>query len=135
MEKVGNTWTKHNLIYTNPTIARTWPQQSNLSSSKSRPRENPPRKLENKRYEREILQHVEFELRESRARKKSPKTAVLTGSTGVLGEFESVSKIYCFNRSANSEQSQEFSSASQGLSSQWSPQRVTFLFSGFSKDD
>lgn len=71
------------------------------------------------------------------------ETVVLTGSTGALGSYlleeffksELVSKIYCLNRSGNSKQHQEFSSASRGLASQWSLERVTFLTSDYSKDD
>lgn len=71
------------------------------------------------------------------------ETVVLTGSTGALGSYlleeffksELVSKIYCLNRSGDSKQRQEFSSASRGLTSQWSAERVTFLTSDYSKDD
>lgn len=70
------------------------------------------------------------------------ETVVLTGSTGALGSYlleeffksELVSKIYCLNRSGDSKQRQEFSSASRGLTSQWSPERVTFLTSDYSKE-
>lgn len=79
----------------------------------------------------------------SQVGKKSLEAVVLTGSTGALGAYlleafsksELVSKIYCLNRSADSEKRQEFSSASRGLTSQWSPQRVTFLTSDFSKSN
>ena len=71
------------------------------------------------------------------------ETVVLTGSTGALGSYlleafsksEMVSKIYCLNRSADSEQRQARSSASRGLTSQWDSQQVTFLTSDFSKDN
>lgn len=71
------------------------------------------------------------------------ETVVLTGSTGALGSYlleeffksELVSKTYCLNRSGDSKQRQELSSASRGLTSQWGPERVTFLTSDYSKDD
>lgn len=71
------------------------------------------------------------------------ETVVLTGSTGALGSYlleeffksELISKVYCLNRSGDSKQRQVFSSASRGLTSQWSPERVTFLTSDYSKDD
>lgn len=76
-------------------------------------------------------------------RKQAREIVVLTGSTGGLGSYllealsqsDTVSKIFCLNRSADSEQRQASSSASRGLTSEWRPQRVVFLTSDFSKED
>lgn len=67
---------------------------------------------------------------------------LLTGSTGSLGSYilsslledPSVSQIYCFSRSANSEQRQRISNHARGLSTDWSPDRVTFLQGDLSKE-
>ena len=79
----------------------------------------------------------------SQVQEEPLEIVVLTGSTGGLGSYlleafsesEMVSKIYCLNRSTDSEERQASSSASRGLTSQWSPQRVTFLTSDLSKSD
>lgn len=80
---------------------------------------------------------------QSRISKKPLETVVLTGSTGALGSYllelfatsTSVSKVYCLNRSADSEKRQSAVSASRGLRSKWDPQRVIFLTSDLSKED
>lgn len=78
-----------------------------------------------------------------RIQKEPLETIVLTGSTGALGSYlldafvasNSVSKIYCLNRSADSERRQSSVSGSRGLMSQWDPRRVLFLKSDLSQDD
>ena len=68
--------------------------------------------------------------------------AVLTGSTGTLGSYlfeallasPEVSRIYCLNRSADSEERQVRVSASRGLSAQWDNHRVKFLKYDLSKE-
>lgn len=71
------------------------------------------------------------------------QVVVLTGSTGALGSYlldalvkcESVSTIYCLNRSADAEQRQVKSNASRGLTTEWDSQRVKFLISNYSIPD
>jgi thioester reductase-like protein len=68
---------------------------------------------------------------------------VLTGSTGALGSYlldalikrESVSTIYCLNRSADAEQRQVKSNASRGLITEWDSHQVKFLASDYSLPD
>ena len=76
-------------------------------------------------------------------RKNSPQVLMLTGTTGALGSYllealaaiEWISKIYCLNRSVNSEQQQAQASGSRGLTAKWNSQRVTFLTGDLSKKD
>ena len=71
------------------------------------------------------------------------KVVLLTGTTGALGSYlldafaanKSISKIYCLNRSVNSERQQALASGSRGLKAQWDSQRVTFLTGDLSKVD
>ncbi len=73
----------------------------------------------------------------------SRQGVVLTGSTGALGSYlldaliesESVSTIYCLNRSADAEQRQVKSNASRGLVTEWDNHRVKFLTSDYSLPD
>ncbi|KAI9820172.1 MAG: putative NRPS-like protein biosynthetic cluster [Pycnora praestabilis] len=70
-----------------------------------------------------------------------PLTVILTGSTGSLGSYildallanSKVGKIFCFNRSANSDERQKKSNAQRGLSTSWSKQRVEFYKNDLSK--
>jgi len=71
------------------------------------------------------------------------QSVVLTGSTGALGSYlldaliscESVSTIYCLNRSADAEQRQAKGNASRGLTSEWDSHQVKFLTSDYSLPD
>ena len=71
-----------------------------------------------------------------------PVIAVFTGSTGSLGSYllealaasPEVSRIYCLNRGADSEERQSRLSASRGLSAQWDKQRIKFLNCDLSKE-
>lgn len=136
--KVGNLGPS--TIYTNPTITKLTSTVESIEQKIQATRESA---------EKARIQDMEGILKKYsntsnlQARKAPLETVVLTGSTGALGSYlleaffksELVSKIYCLNRSADSKQRQEFSSASRGLTSQWSPERVTFLTSDYSKDD
>ena len=136
--KVGNLGPS--TIYTNPTITKLTSTVESFEQKIQATRESA---------EKARIQDMEGILKKYsntsnlQARKAPLETVVLTGSTGALGSYlleefsksELVSKIYCLNRSADSKQRQEFSSASRGLTSQWSPERVTFLTSDYSKDD
>lgn len=132
-------------IYTNPTISKLTSAVESFKQQTQATRES----VEKARIDimKEILEkysNISISNHEkSQVRKETLETIVLTGSTGALGSYllevfsksEMISKIYCLNRSADSERRQAFSSASRGLTSQWSPERVTFLTSDFSKDD
>lgn len=71
-----------------------------------------------------------------------PFVAVLTGTTGTLGSYllealvasPDVTRIYCLNRSANSEESQAQVNSPRGLSVQWDKQRVHFLTCDLSRE-
>ena len=62
-------------------------------------------------------------------------TVILTGSTGSLGSYlldvlynaRNVSKVFCFNRSADASQRQAHVSAARGLRAKWDSSRVEFL--------
>lgn len=133
-------------IYTNPTITKLTSAVESFAQNIQATRES----AEKARIHdmEEILKKYSntSDLNQQRPRaRKVPilETVVLTGSTGALGSYlleeffksELVSKIYCLNRSADSKQRQEFSSASRGLTSEWSPERVTFRTSDYSKGD
>lgn len=74
---------------------------------------------------------------------KIPQTILLTGSTGALGSHllerlaasDSITKIYCLNRSPDSKRQQNRAMASRGLTSQWPKTRVVFLTGDMSKRD
>ena len=79
--------------------------------------------------------------RESNETHAAPQVVVLTGSTGALGSYllealcasPVVSKIYCLNRSPDSEKRQASVNTLRGLSTQFDPERVHFLTSDLSK--
>lgn len=126
-------------IYTNPTIKKLSSTVESFEQQIQAKRES----AEKARIENMTGILEKYSNMPNSGRKEPLETVVLTGSTGALGSYlleafsksEMVSKIYCLNRSADSEQRQEASSASRGLTSHWSPQQVTFLTSDFSKDD
>ncbi|MCJ1463036.1 hypothetical protein MMC07_001640 [Pseudocyphellaria aurata] len=127
-------------IYTNPTITKLTSIVESFDQQVQATRESAEKaRIDNMR---EMLEKYS-KTSNSKVRKEPLETVVLTGSTGALGSYlleafsksEVVSKIYCLNRSTNSKQRQALSSASRGLASQWSPERVIFLTSDFSKDD
>ena len=70
---------------------------------------------------------------------------ILTGTTGSLGSYllaalealpkTQVAKIFCLNRSANSQEKQRKSSATRGLNASWDNERVQFLQSDVSQPD
>lgn len=132
-------------IYTNPTITKLTSAIECFEQQIQTTRESAEKaRIDNMREILEKYSSISNSNQEaSQVRKESLETVVLTGSTGALGSYlleefsrsKMVSKVYCLNRSTNSEQRQAFSSASRGLTSHWSPQRVTFLTSDFSKDD
>ena len=74
---------------------------------------------------------------------KTPQTVLLTGSTGALGSYlleslasnESIKRIYCLNRSSDSEQRQDRAMASRGLTLHSHKNRVVYLKSDMSKSD
>ena len=74
---------------------------------------------------------------------KTPQTVLLTGSTGSLGSYlleslakcESIKRIYCLNRSSDSEQRQDRALASRGLTLHSPRNRVVYLTSDMSKTD
>lgn len=120
-------------IYTNPTVTKLTSIVNSFDQQIQTTRESAEKaRVDNMR---EIL--------EKYSNNSNFETVVLTGSTGALGSYlldvfsksELVSTIYCLNRSTNSKQRQALSSASRGLTSQWSPERVIFLTSDFSKND
>ena len=119
-------------IYTNPTITKLTSAVESFEQQIQSTRESA---------EKTRIENMKAML--EKYSKEPLETVVLTGSTGALGSYlleafsksEMVSKIYCLNRSADSEQRQTLSNASRGLTTQWDPQRVTFLASDFSKDD
>lgn len=126
-------------VYTNPTIARLATAVEYYEQTIQETRDFAEKvRIDSMKAMLEKYSNVSHRARQARL-----DTVVLTGSTGALGSYlleafvkcETVSKIYCLNRSADSEQRQAFSSASRGLTSQWSPERVAFLTSNFSKDD
>ncbi|MCJ1297497.1 hypothetical protein MMC08_000284, partial [Hypocenomyce scalaris] len=77
-----------------------------------------------------------------RATLEKHRCCCFDGSTGTLGSYlledltasPNVSRIYCLNRSANSEERQVQVSASRGLPTQWHSQRIKFLTYDLSKE-
>jgi thioester reductase-like protein len=77
-------------------------------------------------------------------RTTQPLTIILTGTTGSLGSYllsaflslppTQVAKIYCFNRSPNSEKKQKRANTLRGLSTDWSS-RAEFLHVDLPKPD
>lgn len=142
--KVGNLGPS--TIYTNPTIRKLTSVVESFEQKTQATRESAEkaRKHDMEEILKKYSNTPNWNQQSSKAL-KAPllETVVLTGSTGALGSYlleeffksELVSKIYCLNRSGDSKKRQEFSSASRGLTSQWSPERVTFLTSSYSKDD
>ena len=73
--------------------------------------------------------------------KDSPRTVLLTGSTGSLGSYllealatnQMITKIYCLNRSVESEQRQAEVNASRGLTTIWNSSHVKFLTGDLTK--
>lgn len=71
-----------------------------------------------------------------------PVVVVLTGSTGTIGSYllealaasPDVSRIYCLNRTTNSEERQAQVNSTRGLSVQWDKQRIQFLTCDLSMD-
>ena len=74
---------------------------------------------------------------------KTPQTVLLTGSTGVLGSYllerlascKTIKRIYCVNRSSDSEQRQDRALASRGLKLHSDRNRVVYVTSDMSKSD
>lgn len=74
-----------------------------------------------------------------------PWSVILTGTTGSLGSYllatleslpkSQVAKIFCLNRSADSQQRQKKLSLSRGLNASWEDGRVEFLHADFSQPD
>lgn len=128
-------------IYTNPTITQLASTVESFEQQNQATRESAERARINDM--QEMLKKYSSDL-SSLIPAYLETVVVLTGSTGALGSYlleafyksELVSKIYCLNRSTDSQQRQETSSASRGLTSQWTPpERVTFLTSNYSKPD
>ena len=131
-------------IYTRPTLSELTIEIMDLSS-KSR---NAPVVDDIAREKRmsSILQQYSSSVKPPqkghRTQGDGPPVIILTGSTGTLGSYllnslnssPSVLKIYCLNRSSNSFERQVAQIASQGLSTDWDPQRVVFLTVDLSQD-
>ena len=74
---------------------------------------------------------------------KTAQTVLLTGSTGALGSYllerlascETIKRIYCLNRSSDSERRQDRALASRGLKLHSHRDRVVYLTSDMSKSD
>jgi thioester reductase-like protein len=77
--------------------------------------------------------------------KDLPWTVVMTGTTGSLGSYildtllalptSRVAKIYCLNRSEDSEKRQKKINLTRGLNREWDGNRVEFLCADLSQDD
>jgi len=136
------------IIYTNPTVLKL------AAAVKSYMEEGPQdaESLDQARMQK--MKHMLEECSSGLSDRPSPNTdslgyesnsraVVLTGSTGALGSYvldalmksESVSTIYCLNRSADAEQRQAKSNASRGLTTEWDSQQVRFLTSDYSLPD
>ena len=141
--KVGNLGPS--TIYTNPTITKLTSAVASFEQQTQASRESADKlRIDDMKGMLKKYSNIPTSKPEKyRCRKEPLETVVLTGSTGALGSYlleaffksERVSKVYCLNRSTDSEQRQASTSASRGLMSRWSPQKVIFLTSDFSKND
>ena len=132
-------------VYTNPTIARLTVALQSLTQA-SRTTKEADEKAQTDRMSLMLDKYstaLETKGEWVDKPRNGPQVVILTGSTGALGSYllealtrcESILKIYCFNRSANSEQQQARVSQARGLRTQWKSHRVIFLTVDLAKSD
>lgn len=132
-------------VYTNPTISKLAAAVKALTQE-SRITNEAAEKIRVEKMSLMLERHSTLlETRDEKPGRQSrrPQVVVLTGSTGALGSYlldslvacGSIAKIYCLNRSINSEQQQARVNGPRGLATEWDSQRVIFLTCDLAKHD
>ena len=133
-------------IYTHPTIVKLTQEIIRLAEE-ARASTEVDEKMRVERMSVMLQKHstgmIAQEKQLSARNTKRPQTVLLTGSTGALGSYllerlyicESITRIYCLNRSPDSKQQQDRAMASRGLTLPSHMNHVVFLTSDMSKSD
>ena len=133
-------------IYTHPTIVKLT-QEIIYHAQESRASTEADEKMRVEKMSLMLQKHsagmITQENQLSTTNDKSPQTVLLTGSTGALGSYllerlagcETIKRIYCLNRSSDSEQRQDQALASRGLILHSHQNRVVYLTIDMSKND
>ena len=125
------------LVYSNPTLR----QLRESISSFARDAPNDTAKTERLLEMEAILSRYSSKLPDKASRPPPSKIVILTGSTGSLGSYllsslyadQSITHIWCLNRSPDALARQTATNASRGLSSTFESSRVTFQKCDFSQ--
>lgn len=133
-------------VYTHPTIAQLT-QEITYLAQESRASTEVDEKIRIEKMSLMLQKHSAGMIAQAKQLStksaKRPQTVLLTGSTGALGSYilerlavcESITRIYCLNRSPDSKERQDRAMASRGLMLQSHSNRVVFLTSDISKNN